>query len=597
MNTQTEPRPFTLLSTDKTDDPVLRQILDQDMANKNSPLELMKEYATQINKSTAYGDLAVKLDRLFTLGIPPEDLDGYYHGVTLGLKTGLDGFAKLEGFLKKFGLKQADPMQMFYGRILSSSSPWAGKNFAPISAEKLDHFTDGQASGDGYMLGINSFRQDDGKIVNNIAGYALTAIMDMKKAPPPEGIQRSWISQKGGMFLARKAASIDPDNPGKQVVALNYRWKKLGNRFPNDLLVDEIVYIADGLLLGKLFYATTLQRIGKDYDPSAPDKDYEYRDFGYFLLMDDSWVQEKNRLWPELTDDISTDLPERFRTFTLTDPQKASSLEQNLGAGKTVLHYLRDLSNGVAEGGDREKKSFTALKELFSLGQRPEGINGYFNGGVVAFQSSGFFKIFEPLNILNKLWPIARPFSPWTGKSFTPTTVEGAARYIGADAAYYNDKGQVFVGANTYSERLDPSLPAAIFVENVDKIGMVVEKPNENEKAHGVGVKSFYFIACFAPSINPQTSTAEVLQFNYRWPSFHTMPPDFLCIDELVRISDGLYLGQLLYSTEPSLPFDPARAPADYKYENFGFFMLMDDQWQGIRNFIEFDVDTSFLQL
>ncbi|MDH5639566.1 MAG: hypothetical protein OEZ04_13855, partial [Nitrospinota bacterium] len=168
---------------------------------------------------------------------------------------------------------------------------------------------------------------------------------------------------------------------------------------------------------------------------------------------------------------------------------------------------------------------------------------------------------------------------------------------IGADAAYYNDKGKVFVGTNTYREGLDPSLPTTLFIENLDKIGMVVEKPNEDEKAHGVSVKSFFFIACFAPSINPQTSAAEALQFNYRWPKFHTMPPDRLCIDELVRIADGLYLGQLLYSTEPLIPFDPARDPADYKYENFGFFMLMDDQWQRIRNFIEFDVEKTLMQL
>ncbi|MDH5509231.1 MAG: hypothetical protein OEZ32_02635 [Nitrospinota bacterium] len=597
MNTQIEPRPFTLLSTDTANDPVLKRILEKDMVNKSTPLELMKEYANQINKETSYGDLAVKLDRLFTLGTHPDDLSGYYHGVTLGLKTGLDGYAELESFFAKIGIKEVDPMQVLYGRILSRSSPWAGKNFAAIRGAKLAQLTDGKASEDGYMLGINSFRQDDGKMVNNIAGYALTAVMDMEQVPPPDGIQRSWISEKGGMFLARKSDSIDPDNPGKQVLALNYRWEKLGNRFPNNLLVDEIVFIAKGLLLGKLFYSTSLNHIGKQYDPSVPDQDYEYRGFGYFLLMDDSWAQEKNRLWPELTYDIAPGLPEKFSTYTLTDPGKAAAMGNALGVGKTLLHHLQTLSNGVASGGDKEKESFASLEELFSLGQRPEGIQGFFHGGVVAFQSSGFFKIFEPLNILNKLWPAARPFSPWTGKTFTPSTVEGAARYIGADAAYYNDKGQVFVGTNTYRESLGPSLPAALFIENLGKIGMVVEKPNEYEKAQGVSVKSFFFIACFAPSINPQTAGATALQFNYRWSNFHTMPPDFLCIDELVRVAEGLYLGQLLYSTEPLIPFDPARDPVDYGYENFGFFILMDDQWQGIRNFIEFDVEKSFPQL
>ncbi|MDH5638688.1 MAG: hypothetical protein OEZ04_09370, partial [Nitrospinota bacterium] len=435
MNTPIATRHFTLLSTDTTNDPVLKQILEKDMANKSTPLELMKEYADQIDKSASYGDIATKLDRLFTLGKTPEDLSGYYHGITLGLKDGTDISNDIGSFLKYFGIEKVDPMQVLYGRILAESSPWAGKNFTPISGAKLDQLTGGQANGDEYMLGINSFREDDGKIINNLASYMLTAVMDMKDVPAPEEDQRSWIAEKGGMFLAQKSDSIDQANPGKKVVALNYRWENLGNRFPNSLLVDEIVYIADGLLLGKLFYATTLRRIGKQYDPSVPDKDYKYRDFGYFLLMDDTWAQEKNRLWPELTYDIAPGLSERFSTFTLTDPGKAAALGKDLGEGKTVLHYLQKLSNGVAAGGDKEKESFASLAELFSLGQRPDGIQGFFHGGVVAFQSSGFFKIFKPLNILNKLWPAARPFSPWTGKTFTPSTVEGAAKYIGADAA------------------------------------------------------------------------------------------------------------------------------------------------------------------
>ena len=69
------------------------------------------------------------------------------------------------------------------------------------------------------------------------------------------------------------------------------------------------------------------------------------------------------------------------------------------------------------------------------------------------------------------------------------------------------------------------------------------------------------------------------------------MTPDHLCIDELTRIADGLYLGQLLYSTKPEIKYDPSKDPSAYEYADFGYFMLMDDDWQAIKEFIVFDVD------
>ena len=69
------------------------------------------------------------------------------------------------------------------------------------------------------------------------------------------------------------------------------------------------------------------------------------------------------------------------------------------------------------------------------------------------------------------------------------------------------------------------------------------------------------------------------------------MPPDHLCIDELVRIAGGLYLGQLLYATDPTIAYSPEKDPAAYRYENFGYFMLMDEDWHAIKEFIAFDTE------
>ena len=439
-------------------------------------------------------------------------------------------------------------------------------------------------------LGINSFRKDNKNFLNNIAGVVLSALMDMEEVPGPENKQRSWIYAKGGLFIATRQKSVDPAHPEKEVLALNYRWKSMGNNFPNSLLIDEIVEIAEGLYLGKLFYATALNYIAMDYDPLVNPHDYKYRNFGYFLLMDDTWLYEKNMLFPALTYKMADDLPRKFGTFHLADTVESKEIQARVKKEKTVLHYLQNLSEGVAEGKKTEESFFKEIHNLFMQGERPDGIQGYLHGGVVAFKGSGFLKIFDK-NILNQLWPAVRPFSPWTGKTFTDTSVEKIRKYIGKNADHYGAKEPVILGTNTYRKDLDLSLPATAFIKHLDKIGMVVEYPDESEKEEDIYVKSFYFIAANNASVNPECGAKEVLQFNYRWPEFHTMPPDHLCIDELVKIADGLYLGQLLYSTRAKIPYDPKRNPAIYKYENFGYFMLMDDDWSAVKEFIRFDTE------
>ena len=120
---------------------------------------------------------------------------------------------------------------------------------------------------------------------------------------------------------------------------------------------------------------------------------------------------------------------------------------------------------------------------------------------------------------------------------------------------------------------------------------MAVEYPDDDEKQEEIAVKSFFFVAENAPSINPDCNGKIVLQFNYRWPELHTMPPDNLCIDELVQLADGLFLGQLLYSVKPEIPYSPEKDALAYQYEHFGHFMLMDDDWWSIKEFICFDTE------
>ncbi len=585
-------RPFTFREDCDKESPLFKEIMEKDLRGFDTPLKLMHHYEEILNEKTSSGDIGKKLDALFLSGKTPASLDGFYHGITISLRTGLDSFGRLDDIRKKFNIaKELDPMQIIYGRLLSDTSPWAGKNFTRLTKGQISKYTGGFDKGEETTyMGINSFRKDNKEFINNIAGLVLSTIIDMDGVPAPETTQRSWIYARGGLFLAKKQKSVDPEHPEKEVVALNYRWKEMGNKFPNKLLIDEIVEIAEGLFLGKLYYATALNTIAKDYDPHIKNEDYKYRNFGYFLLMDDSWLHEKNKLFPELTYKMADNLPEKFGTFQLIDSPESKEIQKKLPEGKTVLHYLQELSKGVEDGKESEQIYFRELDKLFNCGQRPDGIQGFLHGGVVAFKSSGFLKKLGK-NVLNDLWPAVRPFSPWTGKTFTNTTVKGIKKYIGVDAEYYKDADQVILGTNTYNRDFDATLAATLVIERMNMLGMVVEYPNEKERDEDVYVKSFFFIAANNKSINPGNNGKEVLQFNYRWPEFHTITPDNLCIDELVRIADGLYLGQLLYSSKPTLAYDPDRDPADYKYENFGYFMLMDDDWHSIKEFITFDTE------
>jgi len=65
--------------------------------------------------------------------------------------------------------------------------------------------------------------------------------------------------------------------------------------------------------------------------------------------------------------------------------------------------------------------------------------------------------------------------------------------------------------------------------------------------------------------------------------------PIGLCLDEVVEIADGLYLGQLIYSTAIQVPFQSSVDPAEFKYQLFGYFLLLDDAWQHHRLAIGLD--------
>ena len=91
---------------------------------------------------------------------------------------------------------------------------------------------------------------------------------------------------------------------------------------------------------------------------------------------------------------------------------------------------------------------------------------------------------------------------------------------------------------------------------------------------------------------NSDESRKRVFQFHYRYPMIGGPAPIGTCLDELVEIAEGLFLGQLIYSTVPLKPFHTSVDPAEYKYQLFGYFLLLDNTWERHRRAIGFDVTT-----
>lgn len=91
------------------------------------------------------------------------------------------------------------------------------------------------------------------------------------------------------------------------------------------------------------------------------------------------------------------------------------------------------------------------------------------------------------------------------------------------------------------------------------------------------------------PMNSPGTKKKEVFQFQYRFPMIGGPAPIGFCLDEIVEIADGLFLGQLIYATALDLLFHSSVDPAEYKYQLFGYFLLLDDEWQGHRLAIGMD--------
>jgi hypothetical protein len=582
---------WTLQPDTDRNDPLLKEIMN-DCAENSTILELFAQYMKDLKINPDNNALQLrKMAKLFQSGTTPSRVEGHHYGVPLCFKTGnsAEPFSSISNVL-----------EMLWGITVYGQSPWVGKSFSPADAAMIDVITLHPKNGyNEAFLGVNHFNRIILKAPNNVSFLALNILMHLE-SPPSEEQENFGHERNGGNFIARQGQSVYKDSPRK-VFQLNYRWKNLNNIPPLCWLIDELVEVARGLYLGQLLFAT--DNLLDRYEPDAPLSESRYQHFGYFLLFDDRWNSEARRLFPFL--EIPENAPglagpsiagltglSKFSTFTLADKEAApcddavyQAVLADLKGKPTIMHLLKDYSVKLQSTSDNSSPLFSRLQEIFNRGIGIADMDGYYRGALVSWHSEGIFKLFDA-NSLNLVWTgLAMKFSTWTGKSFEPISKAKLAQMTGS-----HEKGDPPArwGANTQAMRTFKEK----FVGNLTEIAQVWNEPVPGEEAirNGYDVKNFFFIAHQAPSISVACKGKTIYQLNYRWPALKTIIPDRYCIDELVQIAEGLYLGQLMYATKVLLPYDPGTDPAAYEYRNFGFFILMDEQWHQIRLKIGFDL-------
>ncbi|OEU81293.1 MAG: hypothetical protein BA865_00890 [Desulfobacterales bacterium S5133MH4] len=286
---------------------------------------------------------------------------------------------------------------------------------------------------------------------------------------------------------------------------------------------------------------------------------------------------------------VETEMPKKLTQFTFMDRCSEedgllAEIHNDMKGKATILDLMKLYSDELAKDVDVNSPYFQKLQRIFDCGITPETMSGYLHGAVIAFRNEAMLKVFD-VNTLNLKWPLARIFSPWTGKTFEEISLE---KLKAVTDGFEKGETPAVWGSNTYTTR---STKKRVSVELMKTLGIeLIDASPEEIQARDYNVKGFFLVGKRATSVNPANKGRNVFQFNYRWPALQTFPPDNYCIDEMVQIAEGLYLGQLLYATDITKAYDPTLDPRVYKYKNFGYWMLMDDDWHKRRMEISFDV-------
>jgi hypothetical protein len=532
-----------------------------------SVLVLMRQYMRElVGSSHDESRPLMKFRRLFELGRVPELPRGHHYGVTLGLRPG-----NLRGPLAEYG----NLLGHLWGVAIGRTCPWVGKSFAPMSAVDRQQTLDTEICADlSVARGINHFNQIHSAPTSR-AGNALTSMLPLTKASA--AAHERWGHERdGGHFVSHRASSVYSGTP-REVLRLDYRHVALHNNLPLPWLVDELVEITEGIYLGQSIFAS---------DASDP----EYQHFGYFLLFDTMYDSEARELFPHLEIPAAVIELNKFKSLTLApeadvDSAPLDAIRRDLAACGTVLDMLKNYSDELQHAPVNDSPVFTKLHALFNAGVAPEKMSGFWYGALVSWQSHALFGAFDGSSF-DIAWQLCRPFSPWTGKCFDPVSRKRLGE-LTDECETQPESNQLCtntVALRGLRERAVHGMMKAMHL-------WVEDAAEQERREHGYDAKAFFSIGKPARSVAVENHGKQVYQLNYRWKNLRNPAPDFLCIDEIVQIAEGLYLGQVYYSTKPVQPWNPDTDPAEYGYQLFEYFLLMDEQWQARRLRLGFDLD------
>jgi hypothetical protein len=256
-----------------------------DLAQEGDLMRLLKAYSDELDRRPEQDSpVFEKLNALFNAGVAPERLEGFYRGARVTFRS--------NDLISAFNVNTLNILW----QVARPLSPWTGKRFDPISAERLAELTEGHET-----MEVPTFFGSNTVVFRTVKEKLIRGLMELVKAPmqpaTEEERRRYGFEATCFYFIGRTARSILAQNSGKRVFQFNYRWKALRTPPPDNFCVDEVVQIAEGLILGQLIYATAVL---KPWDPLTDPAVYRYRLFGYFLLLDEDWHQRRLRVGLDL---------------------------------------------------------------------------------------------------------------------------------------------------------------------------------------------------------------------------------------------------------------------------------------------------------
>ncbi|MDX8405951.1 MAG: hypothetical protein R8K50_07360 [Mariprofundus sp.] len=302
-----------------------------------------------------------------------------------------------------------------------------------------------------------------------------------------------------------------------------------------------------------------------------------------------------------------------------------------------IAQYQRILADNHQK--ERWPAIHKKLETLFKCG-RPEIINGPMIGIPISIRDSDYFKeaaelIGHERSLIAKIEWMATAWNAtfadtglWMGKTFEPVSRQTAAEKTANDTAFMQayDETTTRIGRNFFRAPAATDLLQAISLPTLTKLWNLKERPNDTtspdfdslllaenllkEKAIPYSKSGGYFLCQPGSSVVPEMSGKQVYQLNYRWPALGPTYPMTRLIDELVRIDDGIYLGQLVFATrhysmgtcelpdgssislgnsyphhsllddiKRVLPLDLSDDKNHYGYQNSGFFLMVDPDY------------------